>query len=84
MAWHEAGAVVAVSDARRMDGLFPGWHALRIDSERIGQARTFAHGQRRLDDSKDGVKQQPPEWLKLNRPPAWRPGVKQGLFEATP
>lgn len=66
LTWSEAGAVVAVSDARPLDWLFPGWKTLRIDGERIGQKRTFSATQ--------------DEWLTLNRPPAWTPGVQVPLF----
>lgn len=66
LAWSTAGAVVAVSDARPLDQLFPGWKTLRIDTERMGQKRTFS--------------KQSAEWLTLNREPAWRPSIQIGLF----
>lgn len=43
-----------------------GWHAVRIDGERVGQKRTFS--------------KQQAEWLTLSHPPAWVPPVQVGLF----
>lgn len=37
--WHEAGAVVCVSEAEPLP--LPGWEHVEITAERIGQARTF-------------------------------------------
>lgn len=65
--WAAAGAVVCVSEAEAIPDLVAeGWHAVRIDGERVGQRRTFSRQQA--------------EWLTLNRPPAWRPSVQGGLF----
>jgi hypothetical protein len=65
--WAAAGAVVAISEAEPIPELVAeGWHAVRIDGERVGQKRTFS--------------KQQAEWLTINRPPAWRPSVQGGLF----
>jgi hypothetical protein len=65
--WVAAGAVVAISEAEAIPELVAeGWHAVRIDGERVGQKRTFS--------------KQQAEWLTLNRAPAWRPSVQGGLF----
>jgi hypothetical protein len=65
--WAAAGAVVCVSEAEAIPDLVAeGWHAVRIDGERVGQRRTFS--------------KQQAEWLTLNRAPAWRPSVQGGLF----
>ena len=65
--WHAAGAVVCISEAEPIPELTAdGWHAVRIDGERVGQARTFSR--------------QKSEWLTLSDPPAWRPSVQAGLF----
>jgi hypothetical protein len=65
--WAAAGAVVCISEAEAIPDLVAeGWHAVRIDGERVGQRRTFS--------------KQQAEWLTLNRPPAWRPSVQGGLF----
>jgi hypothetical protein len=68
MSWHEAGATVAVSEARPLDSVFPGWHVVRIDGERRGQKRIFSAQQA--------------EYLTVNRPPAWIPGRQLGVFDA--
>ena len=67
--WSGRGAVVCVSDARPLGGLFEGWHEVDIGRERVGQRRTF------------GLTR---EWLTLNREPAWTPSVQVGLFGAQP
>ncbi len=65
--WAAAGATVCISEAEAIpDLVVEGWHAVRIDGERVGQRRTFS--------------KQQSEWLTLNRPPAWRPSVQGGLF----
>jgi hypothetical protein len=65
--WAAAGAVVCISEAEPIPELVAeGWHAVRIDGERVGQKRTFS--------------KQQAEWLTLNRAPAWVPSVQQGLF----
>jgi hypothetical protein len=65
--WAAAGAVVCISEAEPIPELVAeGWHAVRIDGERVGQKRTFS--------------KQQAEWLTMNRPPAWRPSVQGGLF----
>jgi hypothetical protein len=65
--WAAAGATVCISEAEAIPDLVAeGWHAVRIDGERVGQRRTFS--------------KQQAEWLTLNRPPAWRPSVQGGLF----
>jgi hypothetical protein len=65
--WAAARAVVCISEAEPIPELVAeGWHAVRIDGERVGQKRTFS--------------KQQAEWLTLNRPPAWRPSVQGGLF----
>jgi hypothetical protein len=65
--WAAAGAVVCISEAEPIPELVAeGWHAVRIDGERVGQKRTFS--------------KQQAEWLTLNRAPAWRPSVQGGLF----
>ena len=62
--WSDAGAVVCVSEAEPLP--LEGWHHVEIGGERVGQKRTFSRQQA--------------EWLTLNRPPAWTPGVQVGLF----
>jgi hypothetical protein len=65
--WAAAGAVVAISEAEPIPELVAeGWHAVRIDGERVGQKRTFS--------------KQQAEWLTMSRAPAWVPSVQQGLF----
>jgi hypothetical protein len=65
--WAAAGATVAISEAEPIPELVAeGWHAVRIDGERVGQKRTFS--------------KQQAEWLTLSRPPAWVPPVQGGLF----
>jgi len=65
--WAAAGATVAISEAEPIAELLAdGWHAVRIDAERIGQRRTFSRQQA--------------EWLTLSSPPAWRPSVQGALF----
>ena len=65
--WAEAGALVVVSEARRILPLLAeGWHAVEITGERKGQKRTFSKQQR--------------EWLTMSRAPAWRPSEQMGLF----
>jgi len=76
-----AGAVVVLSDARPLADLMgPGWISFRIDQERRGQKRTFARGQEGLDKVGRFEKASPPEWLTMNREPAWKPGRQVGLF----
>jgi hypothetical protein len=65
--WAAAGAVVCISEAEAIPELVAeGWHAVRIDGERVGQRRTFS--------------KQQAEWLTLNRAPAWVPSVQGALF----
>jgi hypothetical protein len=64
LAWSDAGATVCISEAVPIE--IPGWHHVEITSERKGQKRTFSKQKR--------------EWLTLNREPAWRPSVQEGLF----
>jgi hypothetical protein len=65
--WAAAGAVVCISEAEPIPELVAeGWHAVRIDGERVGARRTFS--------------KQQTEWLTLNRPPEWRPSVQGSLF----
>ena len=63
--WADAGAAVYISEAEPIAGL-DGWHTVEITSTRVGQKRTFSKQKR--------------EWLTMNREPAWRPAVQQGLF----
>ena len=65
--WAAAGATVAISEAEPIPELVAeGWHAVRIDGERVGQKRTFSKQQE--------------EWVTLNRPPAWVPPTQGRLF----
>jgi hypothetical protein len=65
--WAAAGAVVCISEAEAIPDLVAeGWHAVRIDGERVGQRRMFSRQQA--------------EWLTLNRAPAWVPSVQGALF----
>lgn len=65
--WSAAGAMVAISEAEPIGDLVAeGWHAVRIDGERMGQKRTFS--------------KQQAEWVTMNRPPAWTPPEQRGLF----
>jgi hypothetical protein len=65
--WAAAGATVCISEAEAIPELVvDGWHAVRIDGERIGTKRTFSRQQA--------------EWLTLSRPPAWTPSVQAALF----
>jgi hypothetical protein len=65
--WAAAGATVAISEAEPIADLTAeGWHAVRIDGERMGQKRTFS--------------KQQAEWVTMNRPPAWTPSEQCGLF----
>jgi hypothetical protein len=65
--WAAAGATVAISEAEAIPELVAeGWHAVRIDGERVGQKRTFSKQQE--------------EWVTLNRPPAWVPPTQGRLF----
>ncbi len=65
--WAAAGATVAVSEAEAIPELVAeGWHAVRIDGERVGAVRTFS--------------KQQAEWVTLNRRPAWVPPVQGSLF----
>lgn len=65
--WAAAGATVAISEAEPIPELVAeGWHAVRIDGERVGQKRTFS--------------KQQAEWVTLSRPPSWVPPVQGGLF----
>jgi hypothetical protein len=63
------GATVAISEAVRLDDALPGWHAVQIDGERVGQKRTFSKQQH--------------EWVTMNREPVRRPGVQASLFGAS-
>jgi len=66
--WNAAGAVVCISEAEAIPELVAdGWHAVRIDGERVGQKRTFSRQQA--------------EYLTLSHPPAWRPCLQQPLFQ---
>jgi hypothetical protein len=68
--WAAAGATVAISEAEAIPELVAeGWHAVRIDGERVGQKRTFSKQQE--------------EWVTMNRPPAWVPPVQGALFGGT-
>jgi len=62
------GATVAISEAVRLDDALPGWHAVQIDGERVGQKRTFSKQQH--------------EWVTMNRKPVVVPGVQASLFGA--
>jgi hypothetical protein len=65
--WAAADATVAISEAEPIPELTAdGWHAVRIDGERVGQKRTFS--------------KQQAEWVTLNRAPAWVPPVQARLF----
>lgn len=65
--WADAGATVCISEAEPIPELVAdGWHAVRIDGERVGQKRTFS--------------KQQAEWVTLNRPPAWVPPKQGSLF----
>jgi hypothetical protein len=65
--WAAAGATVAISEAEPIADLtVEGWHAVRVDGERVGSKRTFS--------------KQQAEWLTLSRPPAWTPPEQRGLF----
>lgn len=65
--WAAAGAIVAISEAEPIPELVTeGWHAVRIDAERVGNKRTFS--------------KQQAEWLTLSQPPAWVPAVQASLF----
>jgi hypothetical protein len=65
--WAAAGATVAISEAEAIPELVAeGWHAVRIDGERVGQKRTFSKQQE--------------EWVTLNRRPAWVPPTQGRLF----
>ncbi len=65
--WAAVGATVAISEAEPIPELTAdGWHAVRIDGERVGQKRTFS--------------KQQAEWVTLNRAPAWVPPVQARLF----
>jgi len=63
--WADAGAAVYISEAEPIAEL-DGWHSVEITSTRVGQKRTFSKQKR--------------EWVTMNREPAWRPAVQQGLF----
>jgi len=62
------GATVAISEAVRLDDALPGWYAVQIDGERVGQKRTFSKQQH--------------EWVTMNRKPVVVPGVQASLFGA--
>lgn len=69
--WAAAGAIVAISEAEPIPELVAeGWHAVRIDAERVGNKRTFS--------------KQQAEWLTLSQPPAWVPAVQASLFGGAP
>ena len=64
--WAAAGAMVAISEAEPIGDLMAeGWHAVRIDGERKGQARTFS--------------KQKDEWLTLSNAPTWTPTTQGRL-----
>jgi hypothetical protein len=64
--WSAAGAMVAISEAEPIaDLVAEGWHAVRIDGERKGQARTFS--------------KQKDEWLTLSNAPTWTPTTQVRL-----
>ena len=64
--WAAAGAMVAISEAEPIGDLVAeGWHAVRIDGERKGQARTFS--------------KQKDEWLTLSNAPTWTPTTQGRL-----
>jgi hypothetical protein len=64
--WAAAGAMVAISEAEPIaDLVAEGWHAVRIDGERKGQARTFS--------------KQKDEWLTLSNAPTWTPTTQGRL-----
>ena len=64
--WSAAGAMVAISEAESIGDLVAeGWHAVRIDGERKGQARTFS--------------KQKDEWLTLSHAPTWTPTTQGRL-----
>jgi len=64
--WSAAGAMVAISEAEPIGDLVAeGWHAVRIDGERKGQARTFS--------------KQKDEWLTLSNAPTWTPTTQGRL-----
>jgi hypothetical protein len=64
--WSAAGAMVAISEAEPIaDLVAEGWHAVRIDGERKGQARTFS--------------KQKDEWLTLSNAPTWTPTTQGRL-----
>ncbi len=64
--WADAGATVAISEAEPIaDLVAEGWHAVRIDGERKGQARTFS--------------KQKDEWLTLSNAPTWTPTTQGRL-----
>jgi hypothetical protein len=64
--WAAAGATVAISEAEPIaDLVAEGWHAVRIDGERKGQARTFS--------------KQKDEWLTLSSAPTWTPTTQGRL-----
>ena len=64
---HNSGAIVAISEAVRLDGaLGDEWFAIQIDHARKGAKRTFS--------------KQQDEWLTMNRPPANVPAKQVGLF----
>ena len=65
--WHDAGAIVMISEAVGLAADLPGeWWEVDITSTRVGQARTFSR--------------QKVEMVTLNRAPQWVPHVQQGLF----
>jgi len=64
--WSARGATVAISEAVRLDDALPGWYAVQIDGERVGQKRTFSKQQH--------------EWVTMNRKPVVVPGVQASLF----
>ena len=69
--WAAAGATVAISEAEPIPELVAeGWHAVRIDAERVGQKRTFS--------------KQQAEWVTLSQAPAWVPAVQASLFGGAP
>ena len=64
--WHDAGAMVCCSECVGLaDGLRGDWWEVDITGARVGQRRTFGAT---------------PEWITLNRKPAYRPATQQGLF----
>jgi hypothetical protein len=70
--WSAAGSLVMASEAVPLaEELGPGWWAVDI-----GSAYAHPGGRARSGANRGCVT----EWVTMNRPPAWRPGVQAGLF----